>query len=184
MFSPLGWSVECPKGSYFVHGHSRRSYIRADGTYVHATEVKSHCRVKSSAYEFLKPRLSTTRPPKWPHQKERLSKWKSDEVERVLDALEDLPEELLMQSIEGFHHLDKSIFEGNSADLKTRKYYWKGRETAYVAEDGKNSPTEDFANNVEFYLFDPAKLKKETPKVDKWIRERFGDKFKIKGVSQ
>lgn len=51
---------------------------------------------------------------------------------------------------------------------------------AYVEEDGTESLTEDFSNNVEYFLFDPQTLKKKTPKVYEWIQKKFGDNFKIR----
>ncbi len=52
-----------------------------------------------------------------------------------------------------------------------------GRE--FVAKDGEDGPSEDFSNNIEFYLFNPKELKAKTPKVYNWISKRYGDKFKI-----
>jgi hypothetical protein len=37
---------------------------------------------------------------------------------------------------------------------------WVSRNNGFVSEDGKRSPEEDFANNLEFYLYDAEKLKK------------------------
>jgi hypothetical protein len=53
------------------------------------------------------------------------------------------------------------------------------RKENYVADDGLASPEEDFANNVEFFLFDTKKLQKITPKAFEWINKHFSDKFKI-----
>jgi hypothetical protein len=63
-----------------------------------------------------------------------------------------------------------------------RKIYWEGRESGYVEEDGKNSFEEDYANNVECYLFDPNKLKKITPSAYEWIKKYYGSNFELKGV--
>lgn len=233
-----GWAANCAKDQYLVQSHARRAYVKSDGTHVRATTVKSHCKLRSSSYEFWIERFSAERPPDWPHKKEQFLDWKTEDREKVLEALEDLPEELRMKSIQGLHRSTKSTFEGNSAsqimgrivlyneafnstknlarviaheiaheyydqlngevrqdyrraaewtletDLKARSYYWRGRDKGYVADDGRNSQTEDFANNIEFFLFDPAKLKKETPKVYQWIMGHFGDKFKVRGVTQ
>jgi hypothetical protein len=48
---------------------------------------------------------------------------------------------------------------------------------AFVEEDGKEGPNEDFANNIEHFLFSPQSLKNKSPKVYDWIRQRYGDKF-------
>lgn len=64
-------------------------------------------------------------------------------------------------------------------DTGTEKYY--SRTDGFVADDGRESPEEDFANNVEFYLFERGRLKRLTPHADRWIAEHYGKDFKIKG---
>ena len=44
--------------------------------------------------------------------------------------------------------------------------------TFFSAPDEKNSPEEDFANNVEYYLAEPKAFKRKFPKIHLWI-----DKF-------
>ena len=41
----------------------------------------------------------------------------------------------------------------------------------FVSDDGRDSPDEDFANNVEFFLFRPEKLKKTSPGVYDWLKK-------------
>ena len=53
------------------------------------------------------------------------------------------------------------------------------RLTGFVLDDGRDSPGEDFANNVEFFLFEPKKLQEVTPHAHRWISEHFGDKFRL-----
>jgi hypothetical protein len=53
------------------------------------------------------------------------------------------------------------------------------RGSGFVAEDGRIGPEEDFANNVEFYLFENSRLKSVTPNAYEWLKNRFGDNFKI-----
>ena len=154
--------------------------------------------------------------------------------ERVIEAFDNIPKELLSKKLSGIYRMKKSNFYPNpatSADvilalydtafdfsksleriivhelahqnfidlsekerqdyrLATRylpkiesdqKIYWVPRKVGYVAEDGKNSTTEDYANNIEYYLFDSDKLKTETPKAYDWIRKHFGSDFGLKG---
>lgn len=54
------------------------------------------------------------------------------------------------------------------------------RSTGFVKEDGKLSVEEDFANNLEFYLFQPQRLKSVTPHAYNWINRHFGDKFNLR----
>lgn len=56
--------------------------------------------------------------------------------------------------------------------------YLPGR-LEYVEEDGPSSITEDFSNNIEYFIFDRKKLQKTSPKVVAWIQKMFGDKLKV-----
>jgi hypothetical protein len=56
---------------------------------------------------------------------------------------------------------------------------WIQRKDGYVAEDGRISPDEDFANNVEYFLYDPETLKTTTPHAYTWISKHFGANFKL-----
>lgn len=65
-----------------------------------------------------------------------------------------------------------------------RKAYWVGRESGYVEEDGKSSREEDFANNIEHFLYDSDKLKKITPSAYDWIKKHYGEQFKLKEIKK
>lgn len=54
------------------------------------------------------------------------------------------------------------------------------RAEGFVQDDGRESPAEDFANNIEWYLFQPEQLKRITPQAYNWIRLQFGDSLKLK----
>ena len=56
---------------------------------------------------------------------------------------------------------------------------WIQRKDGYVEEDGKISPDEDFANNVEYFLLESEKLKMITPHAYTWISKHFGANFKL-----
>ncbi|UXR65838.1 hypothetical protein EZJ49_06200 [Bdellovibrio bacteriovorus] len=64
--------------------------------------------------------------------------------------------------------------------VRDRKNTYVSRSDGYVQDDGRDSPEEDYANNIEFYLVEPETLKKVTPNAYNWIKRRFGDKFKIR----
>jgi hypothetical protein len=49
--------------------------------------------------------------------------------------------------------------------------------------DAKIGPEEDFAVNVDSYLFQREKLKKTVPNAYAWIKNHFGDKFVVSGDS-
>ncbi len=58
---------------------------------------------------------------------------------------------------------------------------WIPTRTNYVEPDGRDSPWEDYANNVEYILFHPEKLRAKTPSAYDRIKHHFGDNFKIRG---
>jgi hypothetical protein len=58
-------------------------------------------------------------------------------------------------------------------------YYWEARKKGYVLSDGKKSADEDFANNLEYYLYKPDNLKAITPLVHKWLEKKYGETFKL-----
>lgn len=144
-------------------------------------------------------------------------RWTQPEIERVVSALNRLPETFWMEEIEGVYRFKKSKDEGNPAssvkgiiglydsafsekielarilshELAHEKYRrmhssskldymrtsgWKPvplnkgtygvtpPKSGFVGPDGDTSPEEDFANNVEEYLFDESRLKSIAPK--------------------
>lgn len=57
---------------------------------------------------------------------------------------------------------------------------WIHREEKYfVTDDSVLGPQEDFANNLEFFLFDFKKLKGVTEGAVRWIKDKYGDSFKL-----
>ena len=71
---------------------------------------------------------------------------------------------------------------GWQTKLEGSDVYWTPRPNAFVEDDGKVSPDEDYANNVEYFLFRPKVLKQVTPNAFNWLKNKFGDKFKIRGI--
>ncbi len=223
----------CPAGEYSVRSHFRNGYTRSDGTMVKAATVKQYCKLLSKGYEFAKSRFKNGVPPNWPHKQEIAGAWTEEEKERIIEALDELPDFLLTDKIIGFYRLKKSkdypnpasnsdgviilydsafgpsqnlsrvlaheLAHQNYEDLNERsrqdyrratgwhmelepngKIFWVGRKDDYVEDDGKNSYEEDYANNLEHFLYNPDKLKKVTPSAYDWFKKRFGDKLKFK----
>ena len=56
---------------------------------------------------------------------------------------------------------------------------WFARKDNFVEEDGRNSPMEDFANNLEYYVLSPEVLKATTAFAHTWFSQRFGDSLKL-----
>jgi hypothetical protein len=53
------------------------------------------------------------------------------------------------------------------------------KEKAFIQSDSRASLDEDFANHVEHYLFENNTLKESSPNAYQWIKEKFGQDFKI-----
>ncbi len=58
---------------------------------------------------------------------------------------------------------------------------WSNRrkDDEFVRPDSKLGPEEDFAVNVQTYLYDSEKLKKRVPHAYTWIKNHFSDNFKL-----
>ncbi len=223
----------CPVGQYQVRGHFRSGYVRSDGVLVRPTQVKTHCRQLSRAYQFTQSRFQKGIPKDWPHRQEKQGVWTDAQKERVIEALEALPDALIHETVKGIYRLRKSKDFPNPAtsvdsiivlydsafdssrnlsrilahelghqgyiDLgeKTRQdyrratgwhlemeadrnIYWVGRKDGYVEADGNYTHEEDYANNLEYFLFDPDKLKKVTPAAYAWFVKQFCEGFRLK----
>lgn len=225
-------SEVCPSGEHKVSAHKRRAYHRADGTFVKAAAIASHCRKNHESDNYWRNKFIDTRPMSWPHEKEKSKSWSVEETERVLEGICELPEELWSKSESKIYRMEKSKYDPNPAtsamgimvlynsafedkkrlsrilahefaheiydrlkesdsiDYRSTTNWFvsriKGRtvmisrKDGFVSDDGRVSPEEDFANNVEFYLFEPETLKVKTPHAFRWIKQHFGDKFSIR----
>lgn len=225
----------CGLNEHWVRSHFRRAYVRANGTFVSATNVRAHCKKNQISFTSWKDKFQNQKPAFWPNKTEKSKRWTEEEIERVFDALDSLPEILRNQKVEGIlrfekawdpvnqasslpekklialfnkafskdenlarllahelaHHYYQNILPkseqlafrlasnwlcGNYGD----KYACARRKDGFVKEDGKTSPEEDFANNIDHFLFEPNKLRKTTPAAYEWIAEYFGDKLKLR----
>ncbi len=54
----------------------------------------------------------------------------------------------------------------------------KPSNRSFVAPDGDLSPEEDFANNIEYLLFEPLRLKLKSPAIYDWLVINYGGKLK------
>lgn len=48
------------------------------------------------------------------------------------------------------------------------------RDGKFVESDGALGPDEDFANNLEYFIFDRPRLLSATPFASQWLSQRFG----------
>ncbi len=79
----------------------------------------------------------------------------------------------------------KGLFESYKKDVgwNTNKGY-EDRKGEFIEADSKMSADEDFANNIEYYLFEPNKLKSKSSQIHNWIQKKMGNKLKLeKGCS-
>lgn len=223
---------KCTEGQFFVKAHHRQAYTTSSGKHVRATNVKSHCKTLNPSAQFWLSRLKDGAPPNWPHKTEMQSSWSTEQKERVLSAMEELPELLEVASIDGIYRLKNAKDSGNPAShtegmiviydnafsrnrnlgriiaheaahelysrldessaydyrkftgwtlvLEGREIYWQGRKSGYIEEDGKLSPAEDYANNIEGYIFEPERLNRVSPEAYIWIKKRYGDKLNLR----
>lgn len=222
----------CPKGEHWVSAHHRRSYYRADGTFVSATNVRAHCQSNWKSYDWWKDKFKTGLPGRWPYPKEKSKPWTEEEKERMFEALDEVPDQLKLKTINGLYRFAHSqsgdnpstwveggmigfydsAFENHrlarvlSHELAHEYYDQMGagqeqyeevagekvtksgssgpsskqiRTEGFVEEDGNRGFEEDFANNLEYFLFEPKVLQSVTPSVYNWMREHFGSKFSV-----
>ncbi len=227
----------CSEGQHWVRAHKRREYYRADGTFVNATNVASHCQANPEGYIYWAPRLKNGGPFGWIYKKENSKDWTVEERELVLEALNEVPEILRGTSTRGIFRKDKSelgkdnlatsakgiIVLYDSAFLRpsptrsltrilvhelAHEYYrnldegqannyreaagwlslsfreeregpWIATKSKFVEPDGIVAPQEDFANNIEYFLFNPTKLRLNSPDAYEWIQHHLGDKLKL-----
>jgi len=54
----------------------------------------------------------------------------------------------------------------------------------FVEPDGDTSPSEDFANNFEYYVFDRKKLESLTPGIALWFKNQYHDKLDFQQKQQ
>ncbi len=228
-------SLKCPPGKHWVSSYMQGDYHKADGTFVRAHTVSAHCRTNPKGYDKWHSKLKTGRPHIWGYKEETTTNWSTSEIERVLEAISDLPDGLVQQESNGIYRMRKSQTRANTATTNDPKretvlydaafqpeivlartlahelahlmfvsidkdLRWSFLEAAdWISKDKKNqtqiilqrppnqsltlhsrsSPHEDFATSIEFFLFDPNKLKKTIPKVHTWIERRLGDRLKV-----
>ena len=230
----------CGSNQHWVRAHAQTAYTRGDDTAVSGSFHKAHCQNNPPAYVIWNPKLKNGSPPNWEFKNEKSKNWTDEEKEKVLEALSELPPQLLNQPVDGIYRMseskqhevnpasgyahniviyDKAFDEGNNlARILSHEFaheiyrqlpvagkvdYAKAADwgvsfvgdglnnpdffpnrDGFVEEDGKNSIDEDFANNIEYFLFNQGTLKSKTPKVFNWISKRYSDKFSIGGKAQ
>lgn len=106
--------TDCPTGKHWVSSFYRKAYKRHDGTNVSAANVDGHCRLNPRGYDQWHQRFSNDRPQPW-HYKESSKTWSPEEVERVLEDLSVLPDQIINLTGVKLHRMEKSIRSGNPA---------------------------------------------------------------------
>ena len=103
----LAQKITCGSGEYLVTGHFRKAYIKSDGTSVKATHVVTHCKKLTSGYDFNKI-IKNGLPTEWPHKNEKSQKWSVEEINRLIEAIEALPDYFKSIYLNGIYRLQKS----------------------------------------------------------------------------
>jgi hypothetical protein len=111
LISMSGWPKapaphDCPSGEHWVRAHKRKAYRRADGTFVKASNVAAHCQGNPASYQYWQPKLKAGLPAGW-RENEKSRPWVVEEQERVLEALDSIPEVLQPKTIEGIYRLQR-----------------------------------------------------------------------------
>ncbi len=94
-----------------------------------------------------------------------------------------LVHELAHENYRALSDADRNAYHMSTNWYEIKDKGWIQRKEGYVRESGKVFPTEDFANNVEYFLFEPEKLKVTTPHAYTWIKNYFGVNFEVKEVA-
>jgi hypothetical protein len=85
-------------------------------------------------------------------------------------------------------HVVHLNFSKNKIESYRNQMGWKNdrghyfRSGPFLSSDAKESPEEDFAVNIEFFLFENEKIKKQLPKAYSWISKNFSKEFSFKEV--
>ncbi|NOT77598.1 MAG: hypothetical protein HOP07_01195 [Bacteriovoracaceae bacterium] len=111
LFAETVLALECPPGQYFVSGHQRNSYYRANGIFVSATAVSDHCR----PFQFsspLKIRFQDKMPIGWPYLEKFIS-LTAVEKKEIEQAFNSLPSRLKNLGEIKIHRAIKSVFRDN-----------------------------------------------------------------------
>ncbi len=56
----------------------------------------------------------------------------------------------------------------------------QARSGSFIRSGARDNVDEDFANNIEYFLFAPEELKSKVPKAYSWILNKFSKNFKLK----
>lgn len=227
----------CGPNEHWVRAHHRRAYVRYDGTFVSATTVRAHCQGNPPGYNYWQPRLKNDRPVGWPYKSEKTKKWTDEEIEKMLEAIGDIPSVLWENTSVNIYRMDKSSTTANNPsthgkniivlydsaldskqnlsrflvhefahdqfdhlsdeqridyqDLNgwvpiqkepdDKTLVWTKINRKSVQSDSDYLPSEDFANNVEYFIFNSGTLKTVSPNAYGWIKQHYGDKIFKKG---
>jgi hypothetical protein len=99
---------DCLTNEHWVRAHHRNAYTKSNGVHYKAAQVSAHCQKNSKTYLGWNHKIKTGFPPGWQYVDEKTKEWSDNERERVLEALSDLPPELLANSVEGIYRLGTS----------------------------------------------------------------------------
>jgi len=204
------------------------------GTFTCPNRCDEFCKPKAKCKHdmFWLKKIKSERPNKWPISSEKTVPWSEEYKEKLLAALEQLPDEFKLETLVGFYRMQKSAqiinpgteidsaivlydrafngpfslarvvahelahqwYESSSAKIKIdyrEQLGWIKSDTSeagfkpdsdrkFVDSDADSSPDEDFAHNMEAYLFDAERLRHMIPKAFEWIQNHLSKNFKLK----
>ena len=137
-----------PKDNILSGEHERSGHYRSNNVHVSPTTVSAYCK----NYRHFK--TAKLHFPKPQSPKSQFKKFSQREKRQIEKAFKELPDILTKFGKITFH-----------------------RKT-FVAADSITSPSEDFAKNIEYYLFEEKILKKKNPGIYKWVKNLMEDNKK------
>lgn len=98
--------------------------------------------------------------------------------QRAFDQPGDLTHYLIHELA---HHMHETKLKDKFTDYK-KSLQWTSetRPGPFLRSNGRQSPEEDFADNFEAYVLDPASFEQTVPKASSWMKKNFKDQFRLR----
>ncbi len=109
---------KCKTGEHEVQAHRERGFYHGNDKYQKPQEIKAHCEKNSSDYKTWRERLKIGRPVFWMFPKEKTAEWTPEELERVLIAVQETPDLLKREDIDGIYRMHQATDPANPASRR------------------------------------------------------------------
>lgn len=121
------------------------------------------------------------KPVKWNGDRDVAREWSAQEKRRVIESLLRMPDMFKLSSLQGIYRLRSPSGQMEMGWKRNNRNQPPVRDPARAtrATDSLDSPDEEFANSIEYFLFEPEALKSRTPVAHQWLAKQFGSKLKL-----